>query len=1016
LAQLRHSKNNVRPQSWLDEIQKRKEQGIRADAKEMEVSSLPATPMYNAAIVEDIVMPLHKQILERTIHAFENVRGALMLLKVWLRQRQLVHSAIGFDMHTMSLLLAYLVQSKRVSTTAAPEIIFQAFLTFVTTFDRANQVLDFTTTGFVPRSQLSPEESNYSSPNGFVLRHPISLQPSSNGNLTVLYNIFWRVHDSAVTFLNNEAAKALQELSGSHRPGAFDRLFLQKRGFEDSFDQFFILQVPSWLEVINKVEYSSVESEEGENADFLQQRRERLEHASLHWPVEAYFACEAYQLLRKALGDRITEMCVSVMPLSVGDADSSKNSSSKYPSFSSTQHSSYILIGVFLDKEKHFRKVERGPPAVPASEVSSRGESAAERAVREFKDFWGSKAQLRRFKDGSILESVVWEDTDFSPLSHDLIEDISRFILSRHLRAAIGDVTSAFEDNDDLLTSGHFWAKMGNLSTSELLVTPQPATSSSSMANNHPSFKPELKIVAAFDELRGVLVNKLQRVPLRIDSLLAYSPELRYSSMYPAEPHLYVQLKYLFTLDQEADYKPLIRQYVGCPFSLVTTPIPVIAKFEASSRWPTDAAAIQKCKSAFMLKIKEEIWNQSQVLSIIHEDSLDILIQGFIFRVYPMATFETERIALMNTAPTNLFLSDLTPSHYAVNCRYVIPPLHHSAMKSLHAQFPIFGETVKLMRLWLARHQFSGHLSQEAIECLVAMEFLHPSTTCAPTTTSAAFLRTLQLLADFNWDEEPLVVDYSLIAGVSQDETEKERAKQAAKDASNPIAAAANLNVPMTTDIRTLIATRFRSSKTAMENLPVLEINPQQLIHPAMYIVTSADKVNEFEPMLKQSSPEKVVLNLMIQMAKLTISNIHSEYMVPSGIRIPQANDDDDGDNEVAEEESETQSVEHLGHFFQASSAVLKKCNVVLTFSEHLLAPERSIMVGGRRVVRNERDADSLQSGETGDEDDHSESDEIVGGVELTYRDVQAGPAFASTMLFANTGKNELDLSRLVVM
>jgi hypothetical protein len=259
-------------------------------------------------------------------------------------------------------------------------------------------------------------------------------------------------------------------------------------------------------------------------------------------------------------------------------------------------------------------------------------------------------------------------------------------------------------------------------------------------------------------------------------------------------------------------------------------------------------------------------------------------------------------------------------------------------------------------------------------------------------------------------------VDYSLIAGVSQDETEKERAKQAAKDASNPIAAAANLNVPMTTDIRTLIATRFRSSKTAMENLPVLEINPQQLIHPAMYIVTSADKVNEFEPMLKQSSPEKVVLNLMIQMAKLTISNIHSEYMVPSGIRIPQANDDDDGDNEVAEEESETQSVEHLGHFFQASSAVLKKCNVVLTFSEHLLAPERSIMVGGRRVVRNERDADSLQSGETGDEDDHSESDEIVGGVELTYRDVQAGPAFASTMLFANTGKNELDLSRLVVM
>jgi U3 small nucleolar RNA-associated protein 22 len=681
---LRPSKNNVRPRSWVDEIQRRKERGIVADAKEMDVSKLPPTPNYNAAILEDIVMPLHHQLLSRTVQSFEHIRGALMLLKVWLRQRQLVHSAIGFDTHTISLLLAYLVQTKRISTTAAPEIIFQTVLTFLTTFDAVTNVLDFTGTAFVPRTQLSSEDKTYTTPQGFMLRHPVSLQPPTGDNpIVVMYNVFWRVHDSSMTLLQNEATKALHDLTGSHRPGAFDRMFLQKRGFQDSFDQIFILQVPSWSEVLNKVMYSVDTDEENGSGvpSFAEQRKDAIETASLHWPVEAFFATETYALLKKALGDRIIHLSVSVMPLSGsssgsgigGGVHNKHEKDAKYPAFASPSECMFILVGVLLDKEKHQRKVERGPPAVPASEVSCCGESPAERAVREFKDFWGDQAQLRRFKDGSILESVVWEDAEFSPLAHDLIENIARYIVSRHLHAAVGDVYAAAgdrhdsddDDDDDehllgaVSRQGNFWARMGHLSTTELLAAPLSTTArssssgSSSSSSSSSSSKLDLQIVTAYDELRNVLVNKLQRIPLRIDTLLAYSPELRYASLYPIEPHLYVQLKYLFSLDADAEYKPLIRPYVGCPFSLVTSPIPVIAKFEASSKWPTDAAAIRKCKTAFLLKVKEELWSQSQVLSIIHEDSLDVLVQGYIFRVYPMATFETERIALLNTAPTN---------------------------------------------------------------------------------------------------------------------------------------------------------------------------------------------------------------------------------------------------------------------------------------------------------------------------------------------------------------------------
>lgn len=56
---------------------------LRLDAKEMDTSRLSPTPMYNAAILEDISLTMHHQILTKVIQPFDNVRGALILLKVF---------------------------------------------------------------------------------------------------------------------------------------------------------------------------------------------------------------------------------------------------------------------------------------------------------------------------------------------------------------------------------------------------------------------------------------------------------------------------------------------------------------------------------------------------------------------------------------------------------------------------------------------------------------------------------------------------------------------------------------------------------------------------------------------------------------------------------------------------------------------------------------------------------------------------------------------------------------------
>jgi hypothetical protein len=47
-----------------------------------EVKDLPPTPEYNAAILEDLCISLHQQLIEKTVKPFENVCDALILLKV----------------------------------------------------------------------------------------------------------------------------------------------------------------------------------------------------------------------------------------------------------------------------------------------------------------------------------------------------------------------------------------------------------------------------------------------------------------------------------------------------------------------------------------------------------------------------------------------------------------------------------------------------------------------------------------------------------------------------------------------------------------------------------------------------------------------------------------------------------------------------------------------------------------------------------------------------------------------
>ena len=74
-------------------------------------------------------------------------------------------------------------------------------------------------------------------------------------------------------------------------------------------------------------------------------------------------------------------------------------------------------------------------------------------------------------------------------------------------------------------------------------------------------------------------------------------------------------------------------------------------------------------------------------------------------------------------------------------------------------RFPLFGPTARLAKRWVSAHMFSEVLCEEAIELMVASLFLTPLPVIPPASVMCGFHRFLHLLATFDWQHSPLIVD-----------------------------------------------------------------------------------------------------------------------------------------------------------------------------------------------------------------------------------------------------------------
>ncbi|WVF73208.1 hypothetical protein IAT40_008027 [Kwoniella sp. CBS 6097] len=398
---------------------------------------------------------------------------------------------------------------------------------------------------------------------------------------------------------------------------------------------------------------------------------------------------------------------------------------------SPTEFDSALQIGILLNREHATRVIDIGPSSDPAQ---------ADKA-EEFRQLWGDKAELRRFKDGSISESVVWELS--RPEEATLIPGkIVRHLLNRHFGLSQDDVKCISSDED--------WQK--------LIQVPASARTAVSIAGSEKlGFRPTM---SAYDELYRLLKDIDSELPLAILNITPASEHLRYSSTFVPHP---IDVNRLPTAPSSINHVPYSE---------------VVVQFESSPKWPDDLAAIQKVKLALsdrLARVIEERLSGAKVNVVFDQHAsevqdhvaLEILLPAgvaFRLRIY----HERERTLLERVVYEDepVFATSLPrpPRRLAAPAldlhvrRFTHLPTHHSSVAPMHHRYPSYSSATRLLKRWLSSHMLSTHISTEVTELIMAKVYLDPGCMSAPCSATTGFLRAIDLLANWDWKTEPLIV------------------------------------------------------------------------------------------------------------------------------------------------------------------------------------------------------------------------------------------------------------------
>lgn len=652
---------------------------------------LPATPLYNFAVLSSTTYESYLKYLYKTKKSTESFTEASILGRLWLQQRGFTSNVSqsgslgGFGNFEFATLMAALLNGGGINGNKillhgfSSYQLFKGMIKFLATMDLCTEGhLQFHSDINYSGSVSKYVEEGFHTPTVF--------------DKTTKINILNKMSVNSYQSLKLYAQQTLKMLNNVIQD-QFANIFLTNINKKDflKYDLCYDLKIPKGdMNAINSM--LSTKFTAIERVKFI--------------TFENFLVNKISSVLKYSLTDRVNAIEVELVGQKKGFSIKKRKVYSS--GYGHSLNFDYIRIRLLVNSDECEKLVTKGP--AHSEEIS--------REAFIFKEFWGPKASLRRFKDGSITHCCVWSTSSSEPI----ISNIAEYVLKRYISEQIqldDSVTKQFQN---------------------LLPLPNLPASSKTSVLNLSSF---YNLKKSFDELYKIIFK--MKLPLSVKSILPTGSAFRYTSICQPVPYAYSNPDFF----QD-----------------------VVLEFETSQKWPDEISSLEKAKTAFLLKIQDELtsgYGSKYKSYFVSDDSvplnsdittLNILTPegfGFKFRVL------TERDEILYLRAISNGRNDIRPlleeTFLKFTAKYVASIRHTRTIENISHSYHWYSPVVRLFKKWLDSHLLLGHLSEELVELLAMKPFVDPAPYSVPGSVENGFLKILRFISQWNWKDEPLILD-----------------------------------------------------------------------------------------------------------------------------------------------------------------------------------------------------------------------------------------------------------------
>ncbi|KAM9096445.1 nucleolar protein 6 [Sarcophilus harrisii] len=343
LCRLLPSKNNVRTTWFWDKTIPEEGKGVLDTP----------TPHYNTLLLCDEVMESHLHLLSAMLASSPGLRDGIILLKVWLRQRDLHKGVGGFSGFIVSMLVAFLVSSRKISKSMSGYQVLRNALQFLA-------ATDLTVNGISLCRSLDPSLpalADFHQAFSVVFVDP-------SGYLNLCADVTVPTYQQ----VQHEAQLSMAMLDDKTVDG-FQMLLMTPKPMIRTFDHVLHIHPLNCL-------YAACRR--------LKMWSELLDHGG---DYVAAILPTLTTLLERGLGSRLILLTHSRAPVPEWEINQNP-----------PKHKDWggLTLGLLLRPEGLVSVLEMGPEADHPE-------------ATDFRQFWGPRSELRRFQDGSIREAVLWK-------------------------------------------------------------------------------------------------------------------------------------------------------------------------------------------------------------------------------------------------------------------------------------------------------------------------------------------------------------------------------------------------------------------------------------------------------------------------------------------------------------------------------------------------------------------------------------------------------------------------------